>query len=314
MPASPPGTSPTRSTPSQWRSGTRTRTVSSSTCATVRRCRRSTASPRTSATINTTATRFFGTRYVYNVTKSGAPSLAAAIDFVGVDASHAGYICNNTAKRGDQEVRHRAAGPRRYRRRPAEQLLPAQPDSAVTNRSLHAATYEGVDVAAQRGGGGSVRARPHSARGWRGGAIVLVLAAGVLAGCSSSGGPAATPRPTGVRIPSPFEVGQQIGLGDISLAVPSFRHADGKLTVEVTATNVSSAPVSIDPSTDFDLFYASRHWPGTVTVVGGSDPAERSCVVCARLPRPCATATRSLWFDGPTSGAPATVVLRGRGT
>ena len=51
-----------------------------------------------SATINTTATRFYGTRYVYNVTKDTSPSLSAALGFVGVSASAPGYICNNRAK------------------------------------------------------------------------------------------------------------------------------------------------------------------------------------------------------------------------
>jgi phosphate transport system substrate-binding protein len=47
------------------------------------------------AHINTTSGRFFGTRYIYNVTKSGAPSLAASLAFVGVTASKVGYLCNN---------------------------------------------------------------------------------------------------------------------------------------------------------------------------------------------------------------------------
>jgi phosphate transport system substrate-binding protein len=47
------------------------------------------------AHINTSSSRFFGTRYVYNVTKSGSPSGAAALAFVGVTASKVGYACNN---------------------------------------------------------------------------------------------------------------------------------------------------------------------------------------------------------------------------
>jgi phosphate transport system substrate-binding protein len=49
----------------------------------------------TSATINTTASRFFGTRYIYNVTKSGSPSESAALNFIGVKSSGPGYLCNN---------------------------------------------------------------------------------------------------------------------------------------------------------------------------------------------------------------------------
>jgi phosphate transport system substrate-binding protein len=47
------------------------------------------------ASINTSATRFFGTRYIFNVTKTGSPSESAALDFVGVKSGGPGYICNN---------------------------------------------------------------------------------------------------------------------------------------------------------------------------------------------------------------------------
>lgn len=50
-----------------------------------------------STTINTTASRFFGTRYIYNVTKTGSPSESAALDFVGVKAGGPGFICKNSA-------------------------------------------------------------------------------------------------------------------------------------------------------------------------------------------------------------------------
>jgi phosphate transport system substrate-binding protein len=48
------------------------------------------------ASINTTAGRFFGTRYIYNVTKTGSPSESAALDFVGVKSGGPGYICKNS--------------------------------------------------------------------------------------------------------------------------------------------------------------------------------------------------------------------------
>lgn len=50
-----------------------------------------------SSTINTSASRFFGTRYIYNVTKSTSPQLSAALDFVGVKSGGPGYICNGNA-------------------------------------------------------------------------------------------------------------------------------------------------------------------------------------------------------------------------
>ena len=49
------------------------------------------------STINETAGRFFGTRYVYNVTKSTTPDLSAVLDFVGVKSGGPGYICNDKA-------------------------------------------------------------------------------------------------------------------------------------------------------------------------------------------------------------------------
>ena len=144
---------------------------------------------------------------------------------------------------------------------------------------------------------------------------MLVLAAVVLAGCSSSGGSAATPPPTAERIPSPFEVGQEIGLGDITLAVPSFRHVGEDLTVQVTARNRTGTEVTIDPSSAFTIYYASRHWPATVTAgtaapipPGGSASYTLTFRVPPRYRYPL------LWFDTPTVGSPATVVLRGRGT
>jgi len=49
------------------------------------------------STINTTAGRFFGTRYIYNVTKDTSPQLSAALDFVGVKSGGPGFICNGNA-------------------------------------------------------------------------------------------------------------------------------------------------------------------------------------------------------------------------
>jgi phosphate transport system substrate-binding protein len=46
------------------------------------------------STINTGPTRFFGTRYIYNVTKDTSPQLDATLDFVGVKSGGPGYICS----------------------------------------------------------------------------------------------------------------------------------------------------------------------------------------------------------------------------
>ena len=170
---------------------------------------------------------------------------------------------------------------------------------------------------ATRRGWGRTAPPPFVASARRGGVglvVLPVLAASVLAGCSSSGGRAATPPPTAVRIPSPFEVGQQIGLGDITLSVPSFRHDGEDLTVRVTATNGGSTNVTIDPTRDFNLFYASRHWPGTVTAGAAAPiPPSGSASYALSFRVPARYRYPLLWFDGPTAGAPATVVLRGRG-
>jgi phosphate transport system substrate-binding protein len=40
---------------------------------------------------------FLGRRYVYNVVKTGSPSYAAAVDFVGVDSGGNGFLCSDDA-------------------------------------------------------------------------------------------------------------------------------------------------------------------------------------------------------------------------
>ncbi len=44
---------------------------------------------------------FLGRRYVYNVVKTGSPSYAAAIQFVGVNASGNGYLCTDDATKNN---------------------------------------------------------------------------------------------------------------------------------------------------------------------------------------------------------------------
>lgn len=52
-----------------------------------------------SKTINETATRFIGTRYVYNVAKTTSPRYVDVIRFTGVDAAGAGYVCSGKASK-----------------------------------------------------------------------------------------------------------------------------------------------------------------------------------------------------------------------
>ena len=150
-------------------------------------------------------------------------------------------------------------------------------------------------------------------RGRLGAIAAALLVAPALASCSSAGGTGTTPVTAPVRVPSPFEVGQRIGLGDLALSVPSFRHTGGTLTVDLAATNGSGAPVTIDPARDVTLYYASRRWPATVTAGSGAPiPPGGSASYSFRFQVPARYRYPLLWFARAT-GTPATVVLRGDG-
>jgi len=147
--------------------------------------------------------------------------------------------------------------------------------------------------------------------------VLAALVTATLAACSSSGGSSATPTPTALRIPSPYEVGQQIGLGNVTLAVPTFTRDGEQVTVAVTASNAADHPITIDPQHDFTIFYGTDRHPeesadgSAVPLAPGAQAAYTLHFrVPARYPYPL------LWFDGTVAGASSpstTVVLREKG-
>lgn len=144
----------------------------------------------------------------------------------------------------------------------------------------------------------------------------MVFALVVGAACSSGSGAAEQPTAgsTALVVPPPFEVGQQVGLGDVTIQATSFRHRGDALTVVVSATSETTQPLSIDPEATFSIFYGpGRHPPTRVTGEDGS-PKQRETlrldfVVPSQYQYPL------LWFRSAVAGTQAaTIVLRGSGS
>jgi hypothetical protein len=129
--------------------------------------------------------------------------------------------------------------------------------------------------------------------------VMLVGCTVLGAACSSSSaaGPA-TAKSTALPIPPPFEVGQQVGLGDVSIVVDSFSRTGDAVTVHVGVANV---------------FYGSGlHAPTTAT--GISRPIAPNAHESATLEFqvPTAFGFPLVWFRGSVPGTHAgAVVLRG---
>jgi hypothetical protein len=144
-------------------------------------------------------------------------------------------------------------------------------------------------------------------------AFTLGAALVLLAACSSSGGRSATPPPTGARVPSPFEVGQQIGLGDARVDVASFRRDGQQLDVTVVVENVSSAATTIDAPLVFTIFYATqrhtleRSEPRSETIAPSTQ-----ATFALHFRVPSRYRYPLLWIEGGPF-RPTTVVLRGTG-
>jgi hypothetical protein len=153
----------------------------------------------------------------------------------------------------------------------------------------------------------------------RGLVALALVAALILAGACSSGSSAAkqaTVGSTALTIPSPFELGQQVGVGDVTIQATSFRHKGDSLSVSVAATNTTAQPLSIDPAKTFTIFYGTgRHSPTTVT--GGAAPVapRQRETITLEFAVPAQYQYPLLWFSPATSGAPpATIILRGTGS
>jgi hypothetical protein len=138
----------------------------------------------------------------------------------------------------------------------------------------------------------------------------------LVTGCTSSGpdgGAAATSGATARTIPTPFEVGQQIGAGDVTLHVRSFRHDHRDLSVLVDVTNEGAAPVTIVPARAFAVYYGTRRHPA-VSVAGPVTPIPvgSTSSYTAAFEVPSRYRFPLLWFTvGSPGGHATTVVLRG---
>jgi hypothetical protein len=121
---------------------------------------------------------------------------------------------------------------------------------------------------------------------------------------------------TAPQIPTPFELGQRVGLGEVTIQATSFSHKGNSLSVVVAATNSTSHLLSIDPATTFTIFYGTgRHAPTNDTADAWPlAPMQRETIslnfaVPARYQYPL------LWFSPAIPGTePATIVLRGAGS
>jgi hypothetical protein len=145
-------------------------------------------------------------------------------------------------------------------------------------------------------------------------ALTIASVAALVTGCSSSG--ASDGATSSLTIPSPFEVGQTVGAGDLTLRVRSFQHDGRALSVVVDATNETAAPITIAPTRAFKVFYGSRRHPavkvdGPVTPI----PAGSTASYTATFDAPARYKFPLLWFTTGAPGAHATtVVLRGAGS
>ena len=147
------------------------------------------------------------------------------------------------------------------------------------------------------------------------GVVALTLGAAVvlITGCSSSAQEATSKSDTAAAtIPKPFEVGQQVGAGDVSLQVRSFRHEGGDLSAVVDVTNEGTEPITIVPARSFGIFYGSKRYDAVrVDGSGAPIPAGSTSSYTATFTVPARYQFPLLWFT--TGGADAqatTVVLR----
>jgi hypothetical protein len=145
----------------------------------------------------------------------------------------------------------------------------------------------------------------------------LVGCALLGAACSSSGGAAAsTVGSTALKIPPPFEVGQQVGLGDVTIAVDSF-HRNGELiSVRVDVANAGTHPLRIAPADTFAIFYGNGlHPPSTATGLASPIAPNAHGTATLEFSVPTEFGFPLVWFRGSIPGTRSgTVVLRGNGS
>jgi hypothetical protein len=113
-------------------------------------------------------------------------------------------------------------------------------------------------------------------------------------------------------IPPPFEVGQQVGLGAVTIVVSSFRRVGDVVTVRVAVGNAGPHSVAV-PSAAFTVFYNSGRQPARrVTGLGRSIAPNAHEMATLEFAVPAQYQFPLVWFDASIPGAHAgTIVLRG---
>ena len=177
--------------------------------------------------------------------------------------------------------------------------------------------HDNAACAAKRGW---VRSGPPPLGALRRGAVVAAALLGctmVGAACSSSGGASAsTVGSTALKIPPPFEVGQQVGLGAVTITVDSFRRAGESISVRVDVANSGTGPLTIAPTDAFAVFYGSGlHAPTTATGLARPLAPNSHGTATLEFSVPTEFGFPLVWFRGSVPGTRAgTVVLRGNGS
>jgi hypothetical protein len=144
--------------------------------------------------------------------------------------------------------------------------------------------------------------------------VMLVGCTVLAAACASSSaaGPT-TAKSTALPIPPPFEVGQRVGLGDVSIVVDSFTRTGDAVTVHVDVANAGSRALTVTPATAFAVFYGTGlHAPTTATSTARSIAPNAHESATLEFQVPTAFGFPLVWFRGSVPGTHAgTVVLRG---
>jgi hypothetical protein len=144
-------------------------------------------------------------------------------------------------------------------------------------------------------------------------AVLALVGCVSLGGACSSSSAQSTTSSTALKIPPPFEVGQQVGLGDVAITVSSFERIGDAVTVRVKVANETTHPISIAAMTAFSIFYdTGRHAPSRAT--GLSSPLAQNASGTATLEFSVPTRYQFplVWFAGSAPGSRAgTIVLRG---
>ncbi len=147
----------------------------------------------------------------------------------------------------------------------------------------------------------------------RGGRIAAIALVACLATACSSSRAATSPTATVLKVPPPFEVGQQVGLGSATMMVESFEHTGDSLTATVKVANDAPRALSIVAGRVFSIFYgADLRRPRRTTGLDRPIPPNAVGTASLEFAVPARYRYPLLWVGAtPAGNQPETVVLRG---